>query len=290
MADDFYIGLMSGTSLDGADAALVHFSDQQTKVVAFASAPMPPGLRQTLLALNQSGPDELHCAALAANALTRLYAQQVQRLLAQSGLDAHAVRAIGAHGQTVRHRPGAFDGVGYTLQLQNPALLAELCAIDVVADFRTRDLAAGGQGAPLVPPFHQAMFARPDQTRAVLNLGGMANLTLLQPDQPLLGFDTGPGNVLLDAWCQRHTGHALDADGAWAASGQVLPPLLTKLLEDPYFALPGPKSTGRDTFDLPWLQARLTGCLAPPVDVQATLLELTVRTCAQALRQQAHNA
>lgn len=278
-----YIGLMSGTSVDGVDGVLVRLADGQAPaVLASASLPMPADLRRELLALNQSGDDELARAALAANALARLYAQTVAALLQQAGVAADDVTAIGAHGQTVRHRPD----LGYTVQLNAPALLAELTGIDVVADFRSRDVAAGGQGAPLVPPFHAAIFGSP-QGRAVLNLGGIANVTLLEPGHAPRGFDTGPANVLLDGWCQRHLGRPYDADGRWAATGQVLAPLLEQLLaSEPWFALPPPKSTGRDLFNMQWLDDRLAAFDGPkpaPQDVQATLQRLTARTVANAV-------
>lgn len=271
---------MSGTSLDGVDGVLVECSGNRTQVLQHAHLPFDPLLRTELLHLNSSGPDELHRAALAANALSRVYAQVVTELLTRASIGPAAVSAIGAHGQTVRHRPGEFDGTGYTLQLNNPALLAELTGIDVVADFRSRDVAAGGQGAPLVPTFHHAMFARPGQTVSVLNIGGISNLSVLK-DEAVLGFDCGPGNALMDAWCLQHTGQAFDAAGAWAASGQLHSPLLQALLRDDYFTLPPPKSTGRDLFNPQWLEPHLAdfGYLAP-ADVQATLTELTARSCA----------
>lgn len=278
---------MSGTSLDGVDGVLVECSESNIVLRLHASAPLAPELRAELLALNSPGPQELHRAALAANALARSYAQVVHDLLRQSGTAAQQVRAIGAHGQTVRHRPGEFDGTGYTLQLNNPALLAELTGIDVVADFRSRDVAAGGQGAPLVPAFHQAMFSREGETVAVLNLGGMSNLSILpgSPEQPIVGFDCGPGNALLDTWCQQHTGQAFDRAGAWAASGKVLPALLAVLLQEPFLAAAPPKSTGRDLFNAAWLQQRLQGFAdAAPADVQASLTALTAHSCADALR------
>jgi anhydro-N-acetylmuramic acid kinase len=278
-----YIGLMSGTSVDGVDGVLVRLGDGQAPaVLASANLPMPADLRRELLALNQSGDDELARGALAANGLARLYAQAIAALLQQAGIPASDVAAIGAHGQTVRHRPE----LGYTVQLNAPALLAELTGIDVVADFRSRDVAAGGQGAPLVPPFHAAIFGAP-QGRAVLNLGGIANVTLLEPGKPPRGFDTGPANVLLDGWCQRHLGLPYDADGRWAATGQVLAPLLEQLISsEPWFALPPPKSTGRDLFNLQWLDDRLAAFDGPkpaPQDVQATLQRLTARTVANAI-------
>lgn len=284
---ELYIGLMSGTSLDGVDGVLVDFAQPQPRVLGHASRGFPSELRNELLALNRSGDDELHRSALAANALVRSYSAIVSDLLHAAALAPSSVRAIGAHGQTVRHRPGEFDGTGYTLQLNNPALLAELTGIDVVADFRSRDVAAGGQGAPLVPAFHQAVFGATGERAAVLNLGGIANLTVLaaDPESPVLGFDCGPGNVLLDGWCLRHLGQAFDADGAWAATGQVHPALLAQLLSTPYFAKSPPKSTGRDLFNLDWLLSHLTAWRTlDAADVQATLAELTARSCAKDLQ------
>ena len=279
---EIYIGLMSGTSLDGVDAVLVDFAGDNVKVLAHAHRPFEAALAAELLALNTAGADELHRAALAGNALVRLCAQAVDAVLSGSGITARQVRAIGAHGQTVRHRPGEFDGTGYTIQLNSPALLAELCGIDVVADLRSRDVAAGGQGAPLVPAFHRAVFARAGATVAVLNIGGIANLTVLHADGRTIGFDCGPGNVLMDDWCRLHTGRPYDDGGAWAASGRVDAPLLAQMLGDPYFALPAPKSTGRDLFHPAWLAAQLQRRAAalPPENVQATLAELTAQACA----------
>jgi anhydro-N-acetylmuramic acid kinase len=208
--------------------------------------------------------------------------------LAYARISASAIRAIGAHGQTVRHRPHEFDGTGYTLQLCQPALLAELTGIDVVADFRSRDIAAGGQGAPLAPFFHQALFGRAGETVGVLNIGGISNLTLLRKDGSMLGFDCGPGNALMDAWCMQHTGQAYDAEGAWAASGRLLPALLQALLSETYFGKLPPKSTGRDLFNRAWLDSHLQAFgNAKPSDVQTTLTELTARVCvADVLRHQ----
>ena len=281
---EYYIGLMSGTSLDGVDGVLASCANDTTRVHRHAHRPFPAELAAELLALNSPGANELHRAALAANAVSRLYAGVVQDLLQAAALPARSISAIGAHGQTVRHRPGAFDGTGYTLQLNNPALLAELSGITVVADFRSRDVAAGGQGAPLVPAFHQAQFARAGQTVAVLNIGGIANLSVLG-DETVLGFDCGPGNALLDAWCRRHTGQPYDDQGRWAASGQVHEGLLRELLQEPYFEQPPPKSTGRDLFNPEWLAQRLAGyARLEPVDVQATLTELTARSCTADLK------
>lgn len=277
---DFYIGLMSGTSLDGVDGVLADFSPSTPLVIAHASAPFPAALRAELLALNSPGEGELHRAALAANELMRVYAGVVHRLLEGSRTDRAEVRAIGAHGQTVRHRPQEFDGTGYTLQLSQPALLAELSGIDVVADFRSRDVAAGGQGAPLAPFFHQALFGRRGETVGVLNIGGISNLTLLRADGTMCGFDCGPGNSLMDGWCHRHTGQDYDAQGQWAAGGTVIEPLLQAMLAEPFFAKSPPKSTGRDLFNGPWLDKYLRSFTqAAPADVQATLAELTARAC-----------
>ncbi|MDR2298868.1 MAG: anhydro-N-acetylmuramic acid kinase [Comamonas sp.] len=281
-----YIGLMSGTSLDGVDGVIVDFS-QGTQVLQHASCGFDSALRAELLALNSpGGSDELHRAALAANAVARHYAQVVQRLLRASGLQSGQIAAIGAHGQTVRHRPQMFDGTGYTLQLGNPALLAELTGISVIADLRSRDVAAGGQGAPLVPAFHQGVFGKPGETALVLNIGGIANLSVLGADGSVMGFDTGTGNALMDGWCLRHTGQPYDAGGQWAVGGRVLPQLLAAMLTDPYLAQTPPKSTGRDLFHAGWLEQRLQqhAAQAAPMDVQATLTEFTAASCADAIK------
>ena len=283
-----FIGLMSGTSLDGVDGVLAE-ADASGEMLSRAHAHLPfaSSLHDELLALNRSGPDELHRAALATNGLVTAQAEVVRLLLDRSGLPAAQVHAIGAHGQTVRHRPGEFDGRGYTLQLMNGALLAELTGIAVVCVFRSRDVAAGGQGAPLVPAFHAARFARPGEATAVLNIGGIANLTLLGAAGEVIGFDCGPGNVLMDLWCRQHQGSAYDAGGLWAAQGQVDAALLTALLAEPFFARLPPKSTGRDLFDAAWLQQRLGASARRPVDVMATLAELTARSAVGALMRHA---
>jgi anhydro-N-acetylmuramic acid kinase len=278
---EHFIGLMSGTSLDGVDGVLADFSTASPTVLAHASRPFPASLRAELLALNSSGGDELQRAALAGNALVRVYSHVVHDLLASTRVPAASVVAIGAHGQTVRHRPQEFDGTGYTLQLNQPALLAELAGIDVVADFRSRDVAAGGQGAPLAPFFHQALFARAGKSIGVLNIGGISNITLLRAAGSMLGFDCGPGNALIDAWCQQHQGEDYDSEGSWAAGGTVLPALLQRMRAEPYFGRTPPKSTGRDLFNRPWLDRQLQGFeSAAPQDVQATLTELTAVACA----------
>lgn len=284
MPSSLCIGLMSGTSLDGVDGVVADFSAARPAVLAHAFAPFAPALRSELLALNASGPDELHRAALAANGLARTYAGVVRQLLDHSGLRPREVLAIGAHGQTVRHRPGEFDGTGYTLQLNNPALLAELAGIDVVADFRSRDVAAGGQGAPLVPAFHRHVFGQAGQALRALNIGGIANLSVLGADGAVAGFDCGPGNALLDYWCQLHTGSSYDSEGAWGRRGTVILPLLQGLLGDPFLHRAPPKSTGRDLFNPAWLAAHVAPFAhCAPVDVQATLTEFTARACADAV-------
>lgn len=291
---ELYLGLMSGTSLDGVDGVLCRFDEGRIEVVAHHWQRFDIDLATELLALNTPGDNELHRAALAANRLAETYAETTRTVLQRAGIAATAVRAIGAHGQTVRHRPGDFDGTGYTLQLNAPALLAERSGIPVVADFRSRDVAAKGQGAPLVPAFHQEVFAHPRGPTAVLNVGGIANLTVVPPagaEQPAWGFDCGPGNVLMDLWCAQHLGRPFDAGGAFAASGQVIEPLLAACLAEPFFRLPAPKSTGRDLFHAEWLRTRLDRLpTAPAEDVQATLCELTARTSAQAVQDHAVEA
>jgi anhydro-N-acetylmuramic acid kinase len=288
-----YIGLMSGTSMDGVDGVVVDLSGNACKVIAHHSLPFSSELKAEMLALNSAGSNELHRSSMAANQLTLLYAQVVAGLLYSAELETSDITAIGAHGQTVRHCPSGrvADGGGYTIQLNNPALLAERTGIDVVADFRSRDVAAGGQGAPLVPAFHKAVFGGSDQSIAVLNIGGIANVSLLHTDGRVQGFDTGPGNVLMDAWTLAHTGMPYDAHGACAASGTASKALLEALLSDAYFARAIPKSTGRDLFNGAWLQVRLSRDAAfaslDPADVQATLTALTARSIADALMRQA---
>ncbi len=282
---DYFIGLMSGTSLDGIDAVLVDFADTPPRLVATHSHPLPDTLRQQLAALCQPGTDEIERMSQADAALGELLAEAAQRLLERADMPAADIRAIGSHGQTIRHRPAA----GFSLQIGDANRIAQRTGITTVADFRRRDMAAGGQGAPLVPAFHAALFRSPDITRVVLNLGGMANITLLPAaaTQPVRGFDTGPGNVLMDLWAQQHLGQPLDKDGAWAASGSVDEALLARCLSDGYFHQPPPKSTGREHFNADWLSARLAESKHSPsaADVQATLCELTAVSVAGAIRQ-----
>ena len=274
---------MSGTSLDGIDAVLVEFdntkADQPLKLYAAHYQPYAISLKATLLALHQPANDELHTALLISNELTRQYAAAASALLQKAGVTPAQVRAIGCHGQTIRHCPGS----GYTLQLGNSSLLAELSSITVVGDFRSRDIAAGGQGAPLVPAFHDWALRHPSVHRAIVNIGGISNLTDLPPNQPATGFDCGPGNLLMDAWIAQHKGEAFDKDGAWAASGRVIPELLQSLLNEPFLHSPPPKSTGRDLFNLHWLKEKLRGD-EPSADVQATLLELTARAISDSIQ------
>ncbi|MBI5890212.1 MAG: anhydro-N-acetylmuramic acid kinase [Nitrosomonadales bacterium] len=276
---DLYIGIMSGTSLDGIDAALVDLSQPSPRLVASHYQPYAEPLKEALLALHQVTHNELHLSQLIANRLAREYADATRILLKNAKVGAGSVQAIGCHGQTVRHRPEH----GYTLQLNNAALLAELTGIHVVSDFRSRDIAAGGQGAPLVPAFHDRILRHAGIHRTILNIGGIANLTDLAPGRDTLGFDTGPGNLLMDAWIARHQGKPYDKDGAWAASGRIVHTLLQRLLADSYFAAAPPKSTGRDLFNLDWLKRHLNGEEAPE-DVQATLLALTGDSIAAAVQ------
>lgn len=271
-------GLMSGTSLDGVDAVLVDFSPTTPRTLATFWLPYSESLRQQAMQLQTARHDEIHSAALLANQLVRCYAQAVAEVLVRADVKAAQVAAIGCHGQTIRHQPAA----GYTVQLNNPALLAELTGITVVADFRSRDIAAGGQGAPLVPAFHAAVFADPVLHRVILNVGGIANLTDLKPEDAVRGFDCGPGNLLMDAWIERHQGKRYDEGGNWAGSGQIVPELLGRLLADDFFAKIPPKSCGRDEFSLAWLERHLTGDERAE-DVQATLLELTAVAATEAM-------
>lgn len=281
---------MSGTSLDGIDGVLAAFpadgSDHPIRTVATAYVAFPGNLRDELMALQSAGADELHREAIAANELARGYAECVSQLLAQAGATPDHIRAIGVHGQTIRHRPEC----GYTRQTNNPALLAELTGIDVIADFRSRDIAAGGQGAPLVPAFHQAVFGSTTEIRVVANIGGIGNISVLEQGK-VIGFDTGPGNVLMDLWISQHRGKAYDADGAWAASGTSHPALLQAFMEEPFLSLPPPKSTGRDLFHDAWLKAKLaTFNEVEPANVQATLAAFTAATLADAIASHAASA
>ncbi len=317
---DLYVGIMSGTSLDGIDAALLDLSASQPRLLATHYQAYAQPLKDALLALHTPDYDELHQAQLIGNELARLYAAATMALLQTAGISAAQVRAIGCHGQTIRHRPQHSNSIskvkqggderttktvhsvrlgvseeanavspmkwnwnqGYSVQLGNAALLAELSGITVVADFRSRDIAAGGQGAPLVPAFHDRVLRHPAIHRVIVNIGGISNLTNLPPNLPTTGFDCGPGNLLMDAWIAQQRGEAYDRDGAWAASGHVISALLQALLDEPFLHASPPKSSGRDLFNLAWLNSKLHGNEVP-ADVQATLLALTSRAIADAI-------
>jgi anhydro-N-acetylmuramic acid kinase len=281
---NLYVGLMSGTSLDGVDAALVQTTDAALPVVlASVHLDYPAPLRDDVLQACARQALSFRSLGAIDIGVARLYATAVQLLLARAGVAAAQVRAVGAHGQTVHHEPAG--DVRFTVQLGDPNTLAVLTGIPVVADFRRRDMALGGQGAPLAPAFHDAALRHPARNRIVLNCGGIANISVLLPGQPCVGYDTGPANILLDAWVQRHRGQPFDRDGAWALTGSVVEPLLKRMREDAYFALPAPKSTGRERFNIGWVEAQRAahGAMLREEDVQRTLLELTASTVADAI-------
>ena len=286
-----FIGLMSGTSLDGVDGILASFPDHyeggRVEILSAASVPFDLSFRKQLMELQAPGENEIEREALAANRLAVLYAENVKELTRKSGISHSEIQAIGVHGQTIRHRPD----LGFTRQTNNPALLAELTGIDVIADFRSRDIAAGGQGAPLVPAFHLAVFGDKNVPRAVINIGGIANISLLKQDGSVSGFDTGPGNMLLDAWIQSRRNQPYDTDGAWGKSGRYSDKLLKIMLAEPFFGKLPPKSTGRDLFNLEWLREKLFQTfmseLPDPADVQATLTMLTATSIVNAIRDHA---
>jgi anhydro-N-acetylmuramic acid kinase len=284
-ADGVYFGLMSGTSMDGVDGIAVEFAKGKAPVVrSQAFVGFSEGLRDALFALQQPGDNEIEREALAANALAARYTVCCHELLRAGNLSAADVRAIGVHGQTVRHRPEK----GYTRQINNPSLLAEMTHIDVIADFRSRDVAAGGQGAPLVPAFHATVFGAQNETRVVCNLGGISNITILSANGAVRGFDCGPANALLDEWAHRHLHKPYDENGQFAATGQVHRPLLNAFLDEPFFEAQPPKSTGRDLFNAEWLDARLQEFAGvSPADVQATLVALTAVTVAREIERHA---
>lgn len=286
MDASLFIGLMSGTSLDGVDAALLGFApDGSCSLQGHCYLALPQALHDELLSLNSAGENEIERSHLAGNQLARYYAVCVQLLMQQLQLTPDSIIAIGAHGQTIRHRPD----LGFTVQIGNAALLAELTSISVVSDFRSRDVAAGGQGAPLVPAFHQAVFASPEKHRVIVNIGGISNLSDLPPTAPATGFDCGVGNLLMNGWAQRHIGSPYDDNGDWAASGTVIPELLSTLLGHAFFGQKPPKSTGRDTFNMPWLHQFVKPHHAPR-DVQATLLELAAVNIMDAISAYCANA
>ncbi|HMJ49296.1 MAG TPA: anhydro-N-acetylmuramic acid kinase [Burkholderiales bacterium] len=281
----FFVGIMSGTSLDGVDAVLADFSATPWQLRHHVYQPYTRALREQMLSLQRPAENELHYAMCAANDLAHCYAAAVNEMLTQTRINAEQVIAIGCHGQTVRHNPQQ----GYSLQLCNAALLTELCGISVISDFRSRDIAAGGNGAPLVPAFHRALFPDRNVHRVIVNIGGISNLTNLPRQGKYFGFDCGPGNVLLDSWCESQTGQRFDANGAWAASGKIIPYLLKRLRAHPFFSQAPPKSCGREQFNVQWLNGLLSGKEAPH-DVQATLLELTVQSIVQAVAEYCRGA
>jgi len=287
MTEQYFVGLMSGTSLDGVDAALVAFS-QPFKVLNTHFLPYPSAIKKTILALQHPAENELETAALLGNLLATLYAQAVNELLNKSEIKANQIKAIGCHGQTIRHQPQFNQQIGYTLQLGNAALLAERTQITVVSDFRTRDIAAGGQGAPLVPAFHAEIFSSNSLNRAIINIGGIANITYLpkasvMQNNLVFGFDSGPGNMLMDAWIKQHLNVDYDQNGQWAAKGKVIDTLLNELLSEPYLKLCPPKSTGRDLFNDAWLNQYLSQKKYAAEDVARTLIKLTACTIIDAL-------
>ena len=280
-----FIGIMSGTSLDGVDVALASFENSTAEntncqLIATHFLPYPDALKLDLLALHEPTINELEAAILLGNKLATLYADAVKQLLKSAQKKANEITAIGCHGQTIRHRPA----LGFTLQIGNNAMLAELTGISVVGDFRSRDIAAGGQGAPLVPAFHQAIFGSIQVNRALINIGGIANITYLAKNGTVLGFDSGPGNMLIDSWTKLKTGKDYDANGAWAATGVVIDSLLSNMLAEPYFALNPPKSTGRDLFNDHWLKQHQLYPHLRPQDVARTLVALTAQSIADALK------
>jgi anhydro-N-acetylmuramic acid kinase len=285
----FYVGLMSGTSMDAIDAAIVDFDVRPLRIIAASATPFDPALKQRIAALMDSpGAVPLDELGQVDVALGHAFADAAIDLMQRSGVAASEVSAIGSHGQTLRHRPDL--PLPFTWQIGDPNTLAELTGATVVADFRRRDVAAGGQGAPLLPVFHDHVFRSDEEDRAIVNVGGIANVTVLSRDATVTGFDTGPGNRLLDDWIALNLGRDYDEDGRWASAGRCDEALLKQLLEEPYFALRPPKSTGRELFNLPWLRNKLKAAERDPQDVQATLLEFTALSIAAAVRAYAPGA
>ncbi len=279
--NEIYIGLMSGTSADGVNAALVDLSENKPVLVGTVYHPFPPPIRHAILALYEPGPDEINRLGELDVVLGKIFANAVLELLQKTNISKENVRAIGSHGQTIRHHPQKTHP--FTLQITDPNVIAAETGIITVADFRRRDVALGGQGAPLVPAFHQAIFADEKQNRVIVNIGGIANISVLANNSPILGYDTGPGNALLDAWIEKHLQQSYDKNGAWASQGIMQAALLKTLLQDPYFTKPFPKSTGREYFHLAWLEKHITQTYSP-LDVQRTIVELTAITIAAAIK------
>lgn len=287
-ADQLFLGLMSGTSMDGIDAAIVNFGVRRCDVVAAACIPYPDSLRQTLITVRQNpGSCTVDMLGQLDREVGECFAAAASDVLAKSRIAAESIMAIGSHGQTLRHQPNAKPP--FTLQIGDPSVIAARTGITVVAGFRHGDMAVGGQGAPLAPAFHHWLFWHDNRNRVVLNIGGIANITVLPAYGPVTGFDTGPGNSLLDAWVRRHHKSEFDFEGRWAAKGLPSEKLLHALLQDHYFAEHPPKSTGFEYFNLEWLERKITECNVRPTeqDVQTTLAELTCRSIADAIRQHA---
>lgn len=282
--NEYYIGLMSGTSLDGVDAALVNFqANHPPKLVDCFYQPYPGEIVEALTQLLTPGKNEIDQLGQIDIRLGKLFAGATIKLINKTKICRGQIKAIGSHGQTLRHRPSLQHP--FTLQIGDPNTIAELTKITTIADFRRRDMAAGGQGAPLVPAFHQVLFADHVNNNVVVNIGGIANITVLEKKQTTLGFDTGPGNSLMNTWTQRHLNTSFDANGNWARQGKVHQELLAIMLNDDYFSILPPKSTGREYFDEKWLMQQCEKVNdVTPVDIQTTLLELTVVTISQAIK------
>lgn len=276
---ELYIGMMSGTSVDGIDVVIADFTETKPAIIATHYTPYSSELRERILNLCEQG--EVAVLGDLDAVLGNAFAAAANELIASSNIQANLIKAIGSHGQTIRHAPNRF-----TIQIGDPNIIATQTGVTTVADFRRKDMALGGQGAPLVPAFHAAIFNKPNVTRIITNIGGIANVTILSSDHSILGFDTGPGNTLCDAWINHSQQKTVDESGKWAATGSVNQPLLKQMLADAYFALPAPKSTGREQFNLAWIQKHLQS-LASPIaaeDVQATLVELTATSILDAIK------
>ena len=271
-----YIGLMSGTSIDSIDAAIVSFEDDRPTLLATLEYPITANLREQLIELCQPGDNEIERLGQADHLLGLAFADASQKILAKAGLTAKDITAIGSHGQTIRHR--ANSATPFTLQIGDPNIIAYKTGITTVSDFRRKDIASGGQGAPLAPAFHKAVFSSSTVNRAIINIGGIANITLLSANGECFGYDTGPGNGLMDAWIEKHLNKKYDENGEWGNSGNVIPELLSSLLEHDFLSLPHPKSTGREEFNLFWLESLTENKAFKAEDVQATLLNFTAHT------------
>ena len=288
-SDALYVGLMSGTSVDAIDCALVRCDgDNRVELLATHPHPIPPLTREHIAEISHAGPDEIERMGVLDRELGLLFATATTDLLATANTRPDQIKAIGSHGQTIRHRPPSAATTGsasFTLQIGDPNTIAECTGITTVADFRRRDMAAGGEGAPLAPAFHASAFARSGVNRAIVNIGGIANATLLEGLELRMGFDTGPGNTLLDHWVMRHLREPFDRSGQWSAEGAVIPQLLERLLLHPYFGMTGPRSTGKEAFNLEWLDNCLRASSNPaPRDVQATLAELTALSITKGIK------